>query len=102
MTVYAVILVDIITDQEGYGRYGAGFMEIFSKYEGQILAIDTDPTVLEGDWPYTRSVLLSFPSADTLNLWYRSPEYQTLVQHRLKSSTARIAVLRGLDVERGL
>lgn len=96
MTVYAIVLVNI-TDREGFERYGQGYMDVWSKYDGQILAADENPTVIEGDWPYSRTVLLSFPSADALNLWYRSPEYQVLVQHRFQSSTSRLAVLRGLN-----
>ena len=89
MTVYAVALIDI-ADREEYGLYGQGFMEIFGKYGG------TSPTVLEGEWPHTRTVLLSFPNAEDLERWYRSPEYQALAQHRFKASTARIAVIKGL------
>jgi len=96
MTVYVVVLIPKITDQKGYGRYGQGWMEIFSQYDGQILAATESPTVIEGDWPYTRTVLLSFPSVDAMNRWYRSPEYQVLVRHRHRSSTSQIAVLPGL------
>lgn len=96
MTVYAVVLIRNITDQEEYGRYVQGFMEIFSQYDGQILAVTESPTVIEGDWPYAQTVLLSFPNADALNLWYRSPEYQVLVQHRYRSSTSQIAMLPAL------
>jgi uncharacterized protein (DUF1330 family) len=62
MTVYVVALLDI-TDRQEYGLYGDGFMEIFSRYGGQVLAVDESPTVVEGEWPHTRTVLLSFPSA---------------------------------------
>jgi uncharacterized protein (DUF1330 family) len=95
MTVYVVALLDI-TDREEYGLYGQGFMEIFGKYGGQLLAVDESPTVVEGDWPHTRTVLLSFPGAGEMDRWYRSPEYQALAKHRFKASTARIAMIQGL------
>ena len=95
MTVYAVALIDI-ADREEYGLYGQGFMEIFGKYGGTMLSVDESPTVLEGEWPHTRTVLLSVPNAEDLERWYRSPEYQALAQHRFKASTARIAVIKGL------
>jgi uncharacterized protein (DUF1330 family) len=96
MTVYAIALLNI-TDPEGYKRYGQGFMDIFNRHGGQLLSVDDSATVIEGeDWPYTRAVLLSFPSAEALDVWYRSPEYQDLAQHRFKSSTAQIVVLRGI------
>jgi uncharacterized protein (DUF1330 family) len=95
MTVYVVALLNI-TDRAEYQRYGEGFMEIFNRYDGQLLAVDESPTVVEGAWPHTRTVLASFPSAEAMNAWYDSPEYQALAQHRFNASTASIALVKGL------
>lgn len=43
MTVYAVVLVTRIHDPETYAKYGAGFMGVFEKYEGELLAITDTP-----------------------------------------------------------
>lgn len=96
MTVYAVALIDI-HDRDQYARYEAGFMEIFSKYQGTLLAVDEAPTLLEGDWPWTRTVLLEFPDEEKLRAWYDSEEYQALAQHRFAGSQASIAVVKGLE-----
>lgn len=95
MSVYAVALIDI-HDRTGYERYGQGFMEIFERHQGRLLAVDEAPTVLEGDWPWTRTVLLEFPDQAALDAWYRSDDYQALAQHRFQASDARIAVLKSL------
>ena len=52
MTVYAIALLNIV-DRERYSAYVNGFMEIFSRHSGKLLAVDEEPTVEEGDWPYT-------------------------------------------------
>ena len=39
MTVYAIALLNI-ADRERYGASRRGFMEIFSKYSGKLLAVD--------------------------------------------------------------
>lgn len=96
MAVYTIALLKI-TDRQTYGLYGQGFMEIFDNYGGQVLAVDDSPRVIEGDWPHNRTVLLSFPSAEEMDRWYHSPEYQALAQHRFSASTAQIAMIRGLD-----
>jgi uncharacterized protein (DUF1330 family) len=96
MTVYAVALIDI-HDRESYGRYENGFMEIFSKYQGKLLSVDEGPSVLEGEWPWTRTVLLEFPDEEQLRAWYDSEEYQALAQHRFAASQAGIAVIKGLE-----
>ena len=50
-----------------------------------------------GQWPYTRSVLISFPSAEEFDRWYGSPEYQALAKHRFKASTGSVAMLNGFS-----
>lgn len=96
MTHYIVAQIDIV-DRETYAKYEAGFMEIFVKYDGTMLAVDEDPKLLEGSWPYTRTVLISFPSQEQAMDWYQSDEYQALAQHRFASSSANISVIKGLD-----
>jgi uncharacterized protein (DUF1330 family) len=95
MTVYFVALVNI-TDRDGFGAYEQGFMDVFKQFGGSILAVDDAPTVLEGNWPHTRTVLMSFPSAEELERWYRSDAYQAVARHRYNASSADIAVIKGL------
>ena len=95
MTVYFVALVDI-ADRDEFAVYEQGFMEVFSRHGGRILAVDDNPEVLEGAWPHTRTVLMSFPSAEELERWYRSPDYQAIARHRFASSRADVAVIKGL------
>lgn len=96
MSVYAVALITI-HDRDGYGTYEQGFMDIFTRYQGKLLSVDEAPTVLEGDWPWTRTVLLEFPDRQALEAWYHSADYQALAQHRLRAADAQIALLQSLD-----
>lgn len=95
MSVYAVALITI-HDRDEYERYAQGFMGIFARYSGRLLAVDEAPRVLEGNWPWTRTVLIEFPDQGALDAWYASEEYQALARHRHAASNAAIAVLRGL------
>jgi uncharacterized protein (DUF1330 family) len=95
MTVYAVALIDI-RDRAEYARYEQGFMAIFNQYNGKLLAVDEAPSVIEGSWPHTRTVLLEFPDRDELDRWYHSEAYQTLAQHRFKASQGSIAIVQGM------
>lgn len=97
MTVYAIALLNI-HDRERYGAYVSGFMEIFSLHSGKLLAVDEEPTVKEGDWPYTRTVLIEFPDAHAFDAWFNSPEYQALAKHRHAASTGSIAVVKSFTV----
>ena len=98
MSVYLIAQIQI-HDREKYADYEAGFMDIFAKYNGNLLAVDEAPQTLEGEWDFTRTVLLAFPSKGDADDWYRSDEYQALAQHRHAASDANIAVIQGLDVD---
>ncbi|MEX0941052.1 MAG: DUF1330 domain-containing protein [Pseudomonadales bacterium] len=95
MTVYLIAELNI-NDRERYGHYAAGFMDIFSKYEGKLLSVDESVQVLEGEWGCTRTVLIEFPSETSARDWYESDEYQQLAKHRLAASTANLVLLKGL------
>ena len=61
MSVYVVGLINI-RDRATYAKYASGFKEIFTPYGGKIVSVDEAPKILEGEWRYTRTVLLEFPS----------------------------------------
>lgn len=84
-----------IEDSDEYQRYLAGYDEVFSKFNGTVLAADDDVEILEGDWPFGRTVIVRFPSPEELLKWYRSPEYEELARHRRNASSANIALVHG-------
>jgi len=84
----------MINDREEYRVYEEGFDEIFEKYKGIVVAIDENPVVLEGEWPYIRTVLIRFPNEEEARKWYESPEYQKLAEHRRRASTGNIVLIK--------
>ena len=96
MSAYFVALIDI-HDAELYGEYLEGFDEVFAKYHGEVVAVEDQPRVLEGDWPAGRLVLIRFPTEQALRSWYESPEYQRILEYRRKASTGCVAVVTGRD-----
>ena len=95
MSSYFVALITV-KDPEQYGRYLEGFMPIFGRFGGEVLAADDAPEVLEGEWPAARTVIIRFPSEEELLRWYRSPEYQRLIELRRSAAEGSIAMVRGL------
>lgn len=86
MTVYVIARMTI-HDRDAYNKYDEGFMETFEPFGGTILSVDEAPTVLQGEWTATRSILLEFPSKDVAMAWMTSPAYQEVAKHRLAGST---------------
>ena len=86
-----------IHDPKEYDRYLENFDEIFSKYNGEYLAIDENPIRLEGSWDYTKSVLVRFNSKKEFEDWYYSSDYQKILKHRLNAATCDTILLEGLE-----
>ena len=96
MTHYFVAQIRI-NDPEEYEKYLEKFDDIFSRYKGEYLAIDESPVILEGDWDYTKSVLVKFNSKKDFEDWYFSDEYQKILVHRLNSSKCDTILLEGVQ-----
>jgi uncharacterized protein (DUF1330 family) len=86
-----------IHNQDEYEKYLEKVDDIFSKYKGEYLAVDENPLLLEGDWNYTKSVLIKFNSKQDFADWYYSDDYQQILKHRLSASECDTILLKGLD-----
>lgn len=95
MSIYLIATLEI-EDRDTYRRYEEGFMEIFQRFGGELLSVEEAPVVLEGEWTWTRTVLIRFADADTALRWYHSDEYQALMRHRLDASTGNVVMIKGL------
>jgi uncharacterized protein (DUF1330 family) len=86
-----------IHDTIEYDRYLDKFDDIFSKYRGEYLAIDESPTLLEGEWNYTKSVLIKFKSKKDFEDWYYSDDYQKILKYRLNASKCDTILVEGVE-----
>ncbi|SVB12877.1 uncharacterized protein METZ01_LOCUS165731 [marine metagenome] len=96
MAHYIIAQIDI-QDREKYAQYEAGFMDVFTSYKGKLLSVDENVSLLEGQWPATRTVLIEFPSKEEALAWYESEEYQSLAKHRFAASSADIVIVSGIE-----
>lgn len=95
MAVYLIAQIDI-RDREEYAKYQEGFPEAFLRHEGELLVVSEDALVVEGEWPYTRTVLIRFPSAEAARRWYESPGYQAIAQHRFRGARTNAVMVEAL------
>ncbi len=94
MSVYFLANIKI-NKQEEYQRYLDKADAVFSNYKGKYLAVDKNPEVLEGEWNGSRAVLIYFESREDFNSWYRSEEYQEILQYRLSGSESNSILIEG-------
>jgi uncharacterized protein (DUF1330 family) len=91
-----VVVQIVINDLDGYGQYGlANHLEIFDKFSGKLVAADDGVEVIEGSWPFTRTVLIEFPNKEHARAWYQSDEYQAVVGLRHRSATSNLVLVSG-------
>jgi uncharacterized protein (DUF1330 family) len=94
MSVYFMASIRMKNEQE-YERYLEHSEKIFSRYRGTYLAVDDKPGVLEGEWNYSRAVLISFETREDFDAWYRSEDYQEILQHRLFAAKCDSILIQG-------
>jgi uncharacterized protein (DUF1330 family) len=95
--VKAFVIVQIaINDRDGYHRYEtAGHQEIFDKFSAKLVGVDEQVEAVEGSWPFTRTVIIEFPSKELARAWYDSDEYQAVVGLRHGSTTSNLVIVSG-------
>ena len=96
MACYLIAQINI-HDEDGYQKYLDGYDEVFDKFEGRVEAVDDDVDVIEGKWPFRRTVVIKFPNKAEARRWYDSEEYQKLMKYRRRASHANIILVEGLD-----
>jgi uncharacterized protein (DUF1330 family) len=86
----------LVHDPEVYEVYANGpHLEIWEKFSGQLVVIDEDAEIKEGSWPYTRTVIIEFPTKELARACYDSDEYQAIVGFRHKSATSNAVIVSG-------
>jgi uncharacterized protein (DUF1330 family) len=96
MSYYFIARIKI-NNEAGYQNYIDKSEEVFKHYKGEYLSIDDSPLVLEGNWNYTRTVLIRFKNMNDFNAWYYSTDYQKILKHRLNAADCDTILLKGLD-----
>ena len=96
MSAYMIAQISI-DDAEEYQHYLAGFMPIFERYGGELLATSKNRTeVVEGEWAHPGTVIMKFPSPEQARRWYEDPDYQALALHRHTSARANLVLVEGI------
>jgi uncharacterized protein (DUF1330 family) len=85
-----------IHDRNEYKACLRGFMPVFERYGDRVLAAANEPSPFEGEWPFDRTVLLTFPTLEAVEQWSRSAEYQEIAGHRRAGTKSNVVILDAL------
>lgn len=93
---YLIVTIKAIKDQEAFRQYADRVKPLIERHGGRYLAIEKTAQLRAGEWPFVRTVVVSFPSLEAGNSWYDSPEYQELIPVRERAFDANIIMVRDL------
>jgi uncharacterized protein (DUF1330 family) len=94
MSAY-VVVQENVRDEKMFDAYRKEVLATVTAHGGRFIVRGGAFTVLEGEWPMPRLVILEFPTREAAEAWYRSPAYQKILPLRLKSSTGNLVIVDG-------
>ncbi|MGB8405104.1 MAG: DUF1330 domain-containing protein [Mycobacterium sp.] len=88
-----VLITETVTDPTGMAEYGKAARNAMGG--ATVLSVDQKPTVVEGAWECTQTVLLEFESVQAANDWYYSDAYQAAAKLRQAAADCNGVILSG-------
>ena len=94
----AYLIAEIqVHDPELYASYVPQVKPLVEAFGGRYLVRGGEVTPIAGGWEPERIVVVTFPDADALQAWLRSPAYGALAPLRERATRSRAIVVRGMD-----
>jgi len=91
-----LIATETVHDEAMFGEYRKHVVGTLAPFGGQFVARGGKLTVLEGEWQHPRTVIIEFPSRESAEGWYKSADYQKIIDLRLKSTSGSLVILDGI------
>jgi uncharacterized protein (DUF1330 family) len=88
-----VIAAETVNDLAVFDLYRKEVPATLVPFGGQFVARGGNLTVLEGEWPHARLVIIEFPSRAAAEDWYKSAEYRKIISLRHKSSAGNLIIV---------
>jgi uncharacterized protein (DUF1330 family) len=90
-----VIVAETVNDEKMFDEYRKQVPATLTPFGGKFIVRGGKVTVHEGEWPHPRTVVIEFPSRAQAEGWYKSADYQKIIQLRLKSSVGNFIIADG-------
>jgi uncharacterized protein (DUF1330 family) len=96
MSAYVIVHVNV-SNPEAYPEYARQVPASLAPFGGEFLVRGGETTVVEGEMPYARHVVIRFPDRASAEAWYASPDYQRILAIRQANSQAVMLIADGFD-----
>lgn len=91
-----VIVQETIVDEGKFAEYRAQVLPTVEAFGGEFVIRGGHWTLVEGEWPRPRLVIIAFPSREAAEGWYKSAAYQKLLPLRLEASQSDLIIADGV------
>jgi len=95
MAAYVIADVRDVRNAEDLLEYRRRNTDAVAKHGGRFVVRGGEATVLEGEWPTQRMVVIEFPDADAARAWWESEEYEEIKPLRRGASDTNIILVEG-------
>ena len=92
-----VISQQNLHDPERIETYRKQVAATLAPFGGEFVVRGGATSVVEGTWPFERTVIIEFPSREMAEAWYRSAAYQKLLPLRLESTNGNLVIVDAVD-----
>ena len=94
MSVYFLVEILRVTDQEQYNRYIDAVCPIVERYGGEYVLRSSNVTLASGTDKPERIILIRFPGREALADCFNSPEYCEIAPLREQSTESRAFIIQ--------
>ena len=91
------IFQETVKDEAMFAEYRKHVMPTLAAHGGRFVVRGGALSVVEGEWPHPRLVILEFPDRAAAEAWYKSPEYQAILPLRLKACAGNAVFVDGVE-----
>ncbi|WP_395711508.1 DUF1330 domain-containing protein [Reyranella sp.] len=96
MPAYMIVEVET-TDEALMAEYRKHTPGLVAKFGGKFIVRGGKTRTLEGGWSPPRMVVLEFPDMASAERFYDSPEYEPVLDMRLRAGKSRAILVDGHD-----
>ncbi|MFO1086842.1 MAG: DUF1330 domain-containing protein [Reyranellaceae bacterium] len=90
-----VVATETVKDEAKFAEYRQHVPATIEPFGGKFVVRGGGFTIVEGEWPHPRLVIIEFPSRAAAEGWYRSDAYQKVIGLRLDSTTGNLIIVDG-------
>ncbi len=94
---YLVTTIKAIKDEDAFQQFAALAKPLIEAHGGRYLAIEREPDVAAGRWPFVRTIIVRFPSRSAARAWFDSPGYRKLIPLRERAIEVNFVFVRDLS-----